>query len=122
MFRAVQDSIRTLSEGVRDSMNRVERAVGEVSSDVKSLSSKVAEIQVQQGRHEERLKAISDQHEEERVAKGVAEEARRERRKFYRDWGLRIGVPLITMILAASAASHGKSVLAAILRAIGAGG
>lgn len=121
MFRAIQDSIRTLSEGVRDSMTRVEFSMAEVASDVRNINEKVSQVQVKQASHEEQLKAAAqDRLDEKEAAKDVVE-SRRERNRTIRDWAFRISLAVIGSGGAVIAASHGKGLLEAILKAIAGG-
>lgn len=122
MFRAIQDSIKSLNDNVRDSMNRVETRVAEVSSDVKALTEKVNEVQVQQAGHEEQLKEAARDRAEDREAIKEADNAKKERRRFWVGVALKVGIPVFTLSAATIASKSGRSLLAEILKAIGAGG
>ena len=121
MFRSIQDSIRSLSDNVRDSMYRVESRVGEVASDVKALNEKVSAVQVRQATHEEQLKEAARDRAFERDAVQEEKEARKERKRFWRGLALKVGIPFVTLSLAAVASKSGRSLLAEILKAIAGG-
>jgi hypothetical protein len=128
-FRAVQESIKNLSEGMRDSFNRVERKMEKVGDDVESLASKLGEVQVKQATHEAQLQAVITQQTNETALRATEvqaalEEKREEKRdnkRFWMDAARRGALVVAIAVASAIAGALGHSGLAAIIKLIAGG-
>jgi hypothetical protein len=114
MFENIQESIRSLSGHVSDSMTRVERTVDRLAGEVSTLNSQVADVRVKQAAHDTTLSSLTAQKKRE-------DEEAADKRKTLREYGGRVAWVFLFFTLSALAGRYGPGWLVDLFKLMAGG-